>query len=61
MNSETITDHGTRAGRRHGRSRACSSYHRRIGACRSLDAVVGHAVPIYASPVWHHDRRPLAH
>ncbi len=36
MNSETITAHGVAPGPRQGRSRACSAYHRRIGACRSL-------------------------
>ena len=36
MNSETITAHGVAPGPRQGRSRAWSSYHRRIGACRSL-------------------------
>jgi hypothetical protein len=32
MYSETITDHGVAEAERHGRSRACSSYHRSSGS-----------------------------
>src|SRR3954468_11025508 len=35
MNSETSKPHGVAVVRRHGRSRACASYHRRSGAWRS--------------------------
>src|SRR5680860_1235971 len=35
MNSETITCQGAALSERHGRSRACCSYHARHSACRS--------------------------
>ncbi len=38
MNSLTRTAHGVAPGARHGRSRACSSYQRSTGSCRSLIA-----------------------
>ena len=38
MNSLTITAHGEADGSRHGRSRACSSYHVSSGASRAEGA-----------------------
>ena len=47
MNSETSTDHGLASGRRHGRSRACASYHRSTGSWSSA-----HQAPILEPVRW---------
>ena len=54
MYSETITDHGVAAAERHGRSRACSSYHRSSGAWRSSIAADRR------TRAWHHRLGPPA-